>query len=75
MQEEAAGIRRSVQTHPAEKGQDHQEDRAAYGVPRVQAARPGRVEAGEALRVGRRKEQEGTVAGFAVKMPYTDIYH
>ena len=40
-------------------GQDDEEDRAAHGVPGVQAAHPGAAEAGEALRAGRRQEEEG----------------
>ena len=42
-----------------EEGQDDEEDRAAQGVPGVQAARPGAAEAGEALRAVRRQEEEG----------------
>ena len=38
---------------------DDEEDRAAQGVPGVQAARPGAAEAGEALRAVRRQEEEG----------------
>ena len=40
-------------------GQDDEEDRAAHGVHGVQAAHPGAAEAGEALRAGRRQEEEG----------------
>merc|ERR1712038_1123540 len=59
LRQEAAGLRRTVQAHPQEEGQDDEEDRAAHGVPGVQAAHPGGSEAGEALRVGRRQEEEG----------------
>merc|ERR1712061_598031 len=46
-------------------------DRAAYGVHGVQAAHPGAAEASEALRVGRRQEEEGTddpVLGIVVPL-------
>merc|ERR1712061_259133 len=59
LRQEAAGIRRTVKAHPQEEGQDDEEDRAAHGVPGVQAAHPGAAEAGEALRAGRRQEEEG----------------
>ena len=52
-------------------GQDDEEDRAAYGVHGVQAAHPGAAEASEALRVGRRQEEEGTddpVLGIVVPL-------
>ena len=56
-------------------GQDDEEDRAAHGVPGVQAAHPGAAEAGEALRVGRRQEEEGAddpVLGCIV-LPLTPV--
>merc|ERR1712156_341476 len=59
LRQEAAGIRRTVQTHPEKEGKDDEEDRAAHGVHGVQAAHPGAAEAGEALRAGRRQEEEG----------------
>lgn len=41
-------------------GQDHQEDRAAYGVHRLQEEDAGSPEEDQALRAGRRQEEEGT---------------
>ena len=38
---QAAGIRRSVQAHPEEEGQDHQEAGPQAGVHRVQVEEPG----------------------------------
>ena len=38
---QAAGIRRSVQAHPEEEGQDHQEAGPQAGVQRVQVEEPG----------------------------------
>ena len=38
---QAAGIRRSVQAHPEEEGQDHQEVGPQAGVQRVQVEEPG----------------------------------
>merc|ERR1711879_293556 len=72
LRQEAAGIRRTVKAHPQEEGQDDEEDRAAQG---VQAAHPGAAEAGEALRVGRRQEEEGAddpVLGCIV-LPLTPV--
>merc|ERR1711879_65143 len=75
LRQEAAGIRRTVKADPQEEGQDDEEDRAAHGVPGVQAAHPGAAEAGEALRVGRRQEEEGAddpVLGCIV-LPLTPV--
>ena len=64
-----------AQCYPPISGQDDEEDRAAHGVPGVQAAHPGAAEAGEALRAGRRQEEEGAddpVLGCIV-LPFTPV--
>merc|ERR1712049_42936 len=56
----ATGFRRSEEAHSQEEGQDHQEDRAAYGVLQVQEEDPVPHQEDQALRVGWRQEEEGT---------------
>merc|ERR1711860_251547 len=60
LRQKATGFRRSEEAHSQEEGQDHQEDRVAYGVLQVQEEDPVPHQEDQALRVGWRQEEEGT---------------
>lgn len=60
LRSQTARIRRSDEADLPKESQDHQEDRLAYGVQRVQTQETTRFEALQALRVGRPKEDQGT---------------
>merc|ERR1711962_247734 len=60
MGSQAAGLRRSVQAHPEEEVQDHQEAGPQGRVHRLQVEEPVPDQAHQALRAGRREEEEGT---------------
>merc|ERR1712241_658765 len=69
---QAAGLWRSVQAHPEEEGEDHQEVGAQDGVLRLQVEEPGAHQEDQALRVGRRKEEEGP--DDPVLEPYPHVF-
>merc|ERR1712194_271723 len=56
---EAEGIRWSDEAYLQKKGEDHQEDRSQAGVHQVQVQAHCQHQAHQALRAGRRHQEEG----------------
>ncbi len=59
VQPQAARLRRPVQAHPEEEGQDNQEDRAQAGVQQVPEEGAAAAQEDQALRARRGQEEEG----------------